>query len=200
MATLINNTARRAVTKQSRQENKEYHGRDFDACSDCINYNAASEHTGTCAYRLNAPDYPSASVGKFAFACDNFNVPSTRMPTTYNAVFTNIPDQVNFESTKDHGVRIILDLRVISVPDLHRMGAVDQQYPVIAATVQHAGETCVFILPNTKMVKVSYGHPTADRQVSRKIATNRYDLISLFTRISESGKVQLGNWTRLQLN
>ena len=209
---LINNTTR-PVTKHSRAQNKEHHGRDYEACFDCINYNAASEHTGACAFRLHSPDYPTYTVGKFEFACDNFNVPATQIDTNnYEARFPNMPTQVNFETRKDSGIRAILDLRILSVPDLHRMGRVDQQYPVLAATVEHNGETCVFILPNTKLTEVSYGAPKetveflgktqrkVTRQAKAKVPVHRYDLTKLFAKVGASGKVVLGNWSRIQFD
>lgn len=214
---LINNTRpvrnARSVTKHSRKEIKEQAVRDYDSCFDCINYNAASEHTGACAYRLNSPDYPTYTVGKFELTCDSFNVPATQIDTNnYETRFPNMPTQVNFEARKDSGIRAVLDLRILSVPDLHRLGRVDQQYPVLAATIEHNGETCVFILPNTKVTKVPYGEPvetleflgktqrTVTRQREAKVPVCRYDLTKLFTKVSASGKVTLGNWSRIQFD
>jgi len=184
---MSNLKARKTQLKAARAER-----RDGNTCYDCINYMG-----GSCAMRLNSPDYPSYIVKANDLACDAYNIPSTRIddPDEREPLFQGMAnDEVFYESRIDHGHRKILNLAIFSVPELHRLGLLDQDYPVLGATIQHMGESCVFFLPNTKHVTVSVNGK------ARRIASNRYDVGNLFTRVMDKGSVKLQAWTRVQFD
>lgn len=158
---------------------------DLPTCFTCDNFRG-----GTCAFRLGSPDYPTANVEHNDLACAEYNVPSTRIHTEPQAVFSGLPENVFYEGSKTTSKRIIMDMSVLSVDAMHRLDMVDEQYPCIAVTVKHLGETVVFYMPNTKEVRVG----------RHRIAANRYDVVSLFTKISESGKIDLTHWRRVQFD
>lgn len=167
----------------------QYISDEVSLCGECVNYKS-----GTCAWRLNSPDYPTATVGFHSRACENYGVPSTRILKSPEPVFDNLPVQVEAVSSKSHDHRRVVDMQVISVPALHRLGRVEQHFPVVAVTVAHRGETAVFFLENTKNTSV---HTKRGR---RKIATNRYDVAAMFNRVADKGTIKLSNWERIQVD
>lgn len=164
---------------------------EIDTCADCANFKS-----GTCAFRLNSPDYVTASVKRDDRACSNFNVPSTRIDEDYEVepVFDGLPSQVFLERdmSKSHDNRRVLELKVLSVDALHRLGYENEQYPVLCVSVSHLGETAIFFLPNTVHRTLKHGSHVA------RVACNRYAIDAMFARVAEKGSIKLSNWQRVQ--
>lgn len=172
---------------------------EYAACAQCINY-----RSGSCAFRLNSPDYITASVNRDDRACDEFNVPSTRLQPTQEPVYSNLPDSVGHENEDgSHDYRRVRNLHVITPVDLERMGVKGEHYPVIAASVYHRGETAVFILPNTKAIRVTYktkDEEGKEQERKRTVPGQRYDVPAIYKRIVEKGVIQLHRWQRIQFD
>lgn len=168
-----------------------------NTCFDCSNYQG-----GACAFRLNAPDYLDYHVTAQQLACDNFNInatPVAERTARYQGMETqNTFGQIGLSTTtnghadgKSHDYRKIIDIDIMSVDALHRLGYTQEQYPVIVATVRQ-GEGAVFFLPNTVIKTIEVAGK------KKKVASNRYDVAPMAQRVAEKGVVKLSNWQHVQ--
>lgn len=193
----IDNFKKGVEEKPNRYTDSDFVDTTLTACGRCINF-----MSGTCASRLNSPDYPTASVSPEDRGCSEFNVPSTRFNTDYDEVyghdvvpvFDGLPSQVFLERdmSKSHDNRRVLELKVLSVDALHRLGYKNEQYPVLCVSVSHLGETAIFFLPNTVHRTLKHGEHVA------RVACNRYPIDAMFARVAEKGSIKLSNWQRVQ--
>lgn len=188
---------KRAEEKRNRYADSDFVDTTQTMCGACVNF-----QSGTCKFRLNSPDYPTASVSPEERGCSEFNVPSTRIDADYDnvyghevvPVFSGLPRTVFLEKDmgKAHDNRRVLELKVLSVEALHTLGYTKEQYPVLCVTANVRGETAIFFLPNTVHRTLKHGEHVA------RVACNRYAIDAMFARVAEKGSIKLSNWQRVQ--
>lgn len=166
---------------------------DIQTCKDCINY-----RYGACAYRMASPDHATYRVGPLDIACGEFDVPHTRIDTQPETEFQTI-EAISQAFERDYDgspdLRRARQLQVLTVDDLRKLNINDQHYPVVAAQVQHNGESVIFYIANTDWRE--FTRPNAKRP-HRRIPVQRYNVADLYQRIVERGTLSLSLWTRIK--